>query len=85
MKSHSAARPFLLALILTACSGLDRQRVLTERATYDWIAPLTINYIQADVKLDVSAKTIHLRALDAWNQRILADEIAIGIKTEGSK
>lgn len=85
MNRRSTARPFLLVLVLAACSGLDPQRVITERATYDWIAPLTTSYIQADSKLDAAAKATHLRALAAWDSRLVADEIAVGLKPEGGK
>lgn len=84
-RTRSAARPFLLvgALLVASCSGLDPQRVMTERATYDWFAPLTKQYIQADSRMDDAAKRTHLRAIEAWDSRLKADEIAAGLRKEG--
>ena len=69
----------LPCLFLACCQGTDPQRVAADRATYDWFAPMTRGYIQADPRLDEAAKATHLRGLDAWNDRIKADEAAVGL------
>lgn len=65
--------------LLSSCSGLDQQRVAADRATHDWFAPMTRAYISADPRLDEAAKATHLRGLDAWDERIRADEAALGV------
>ena len=65
-------------LLLAGCSGLNQQHVAAERATFDWFAPLTRAYITADTRLDEAAKATHLRGLDAWDERIRAEEAALG-------
>ena len=72
---------FLMAgcSLMSACAGPNLQRVAADRATYDWFAPMTRGYIQADPRLDEAAKATHLRGLDAWNDRIKADEAAVGL------
>jgi hypothetical protein len=66
-------------MLVSACQGANPQRTAADRATYDWFAPMTRAYIQADPKLDDAAKATHLRGLDAWNDRIKADEAAAGV------
>jgi hypothetical protein len=80
MKRPRTVRLLPLLLLLPACVGVDPMRVQADRATYDWFAPMTRAYIEADPKLDAAAKATHLRSLDAWNARIAADEAAAGVK-----
>jgi hypothetical protein len=49
------------------------------RATFDWFAPAHTRYVVADPLLDESAKATHLRGLDAWDERIRADEAALAV------
>jgi hypothetical protein len=84
MKRSRGHRAVLFLLLMAgcaiacACAGPNLQRVAADRATYDWFAPMTRGYIQADPRLDDAAKATHLRSLDAWNDRIKADEAAAG-------
>lgn len=80
MVARRAARWCGLAasLALVACSGVSSQRVAADRATYDWFAPMFRRYVMADPALDDAAKATHVRGLDAWDERIRADESALG-------
>ena len=86
MTNAARVRWFLLVvaylaglILLCGCSGLNQQRVAADRATFDWFAPMTRRYLQADPTLDEAAKATHLRGLDAWDERIRADEAALGV------
>lgn len=82
-RGHRAVLFLLLmagCTLASACAGPNLQRVVADRATYDWFAPMTRGYIAADPRLDDAAKATHLRGLDAWNDRIKADELAAGMQ-----
>lgn len=64
----------VLLLLGAACSGIDRQRIMADRATFEWFAPLFTRYVLADPTLDEAARATHLRGLEAWDERIRADE-----------
>lgn len=64
--------------VLPSCSGLSAQRVAADRATFNWLAPMFRAYVMADPALDEAAKGTHLRVLDAWNERIVAEEGTVG-------
>ena len=78
MRNTLIALPVSLAM-LTGCVGPNLQRVAADRATHDWFAPLTRSYILADTALDEAAKATHLRGLQAWDERVQADEAAAGL------
>lgn len=59
---------------LTSCAGPDRQRTEADRATFNWFAPITRQYLTADPTLDEAAKRTHLRGIEAWDERIRAYE-----------
>ena len=77
-------RPALFALLMagctlaTACAG-SSQHAITDRATYQGLAPLTTRYVMSDPAMDESAKQTHLRGLAAWDARIRAEEEAAGL------
>ena len=71
---------FLASLAFAGCACPDAQRASADLATYDWFAPMMTDYVNGDAKLDEAAKQIHLRALDAWGQRVLADAKARGLR-----
>lgn len=71
---------FLVSLAFAGCACPDAQRASADLATYEWFAPVMTAYIEADPKLDDGAKRIHLRALEAWGQRVLADAKARGLR-----
>lgn len=61
--------------LAAACAG-SSQHAVADRATYNWLAPLTTRYVMADTTMDESAKQTHLRGLAAWDARIRAEEEA---------
>lgn len=67
-------------LALVACACPDAQRASADLATYEWFAPLMTGYVNGDAKLDEPAKRTHLRALEAWGQRVVADAKARGLR-----
>ena len=71
---------FLASLAFAGCACPDAQRASADLATYEWFAPVMTAYVEADAKLDEGAKRIHLRALEAWGQRVLADAKARGLR-----
>lgn len=76
---NRSPHPLLLALVLLlaflqSCAGADRQRTEADRATFNWFAPITRQYLTADPTLDEAAKRTHLRGLEAWDERIRAYE-----------
>lgn len=68
----------LLALVACACP--DAQRASADLATYEWFAPMMVAYVTADATLDEAAKRTHLRALEAWGARVVADAKARGLR-----
>lgn len=71
---------FLASLAFAGCACPDAQRAGADLATYEWFAPIMEAYVAADSKLDEGAKRIHLRALEAWGQRVIADAKARGLR-----
>lgn len=71
---------FVMSLAFAGCACPDAQRASADLATYEWFAPMLTAYVNADPKLDDGAKRIHLRALEAWGQRVLADAKARGLR-----
>lgn len=67
-------------LILAACACPDAQMASADLATYEWFAPQMKAYLEADEKLDAAAKATHLRALDAWGQRVIDAAKRTGVK-----
>ena len=65
---------FVLLVLLAACSSTDRQRTEADRATFNWFAPVTRAYLEADATLDDAARRTHIRGLEAWDERIRAYE-----------
>lgn len=76
MRRRLAALATLFAL--SSCAGVDPQRVAADRATFDWFAPMTRRYIEADPVMDPAEKAVHLRGIEAWEERVKADEAALG-------
>ena len=74
---RAAAAAFL---ILAACACPDAQMASADLATYEWFAPQMKAYLEADTQLDASAKATHLRALDAWGQRVIDAAKRTGVK-----
>jgi hypothetical protein len=75
-----AVRLLPLLLLLPSCAGHDPIRTAADRATFDWFAPMVRGYVAADPKLDEAARATHLRGIDAWGARIVADEAAAGAR-----
>lgn len=73
MKLHLTRAALAASLLLAGCCGPDAQRIKADQATYAWFAPMMVAYLEADAKLDAAAKATHLRALQAWKERIDAD------------
>lgn len=71
---------FLASLAFAGCACPDAQRASADLATYEWFAPLMTAYVTSDATLDESAKRIHLRALEAWGERVAADAKARGLR-----
>lgn len=71
---------FLVSLAFAGCACPDAQRAGADLATYHWFAPMMEAYIAKDETLDEGAKRIHLRALEAWGQRVIADAKARGLR-----
>lgn len=71
---------FLASLAFAGCACPDAQRASADLATYEWFAPMMTAYVEADTKLDEGAKRIHLRALEAWGERVAADAKARGLR-----
>lgn len=71
---------FLASLAFAGCACPDAQRASADLATYEWFAPLMTAYVTEDPSLDEGAKRIHLRALEAWGQRVVADAKARGLR-----
>lgn len=73
MKLNLTRAALAASLLLAGCCGPDAQRIKADQATYAWFAPMLTGYVAADPKLDEAAKATHLRALQAWKDRIDAD------------
>lgn len=71
---------FLVSLAFAGCACPDAQRASADLATYEWFAPMMAAYVEADSTLDAGAKRIHLRSLEAWGQRVIADAKARGLR-----
>lgn len=71
---------FLVSLAFAGCACPDAQRAGADLATYNWFAPMMEAYIAKDETLDEGAKRIHLRALEAWGERVAADAKARGLR-----
>jgi hypothetical protein len=71
---------FLASLAFAGCACPDAQRASADLATYEWFAPIMTAYVTADPALDEAAKRIHLRALQAWGERVAADAKARGLR-----
>jgi hypothetical protein len=67
-------------LFLAACACPDAQMAAADLATYEWFAPQMRAYLEADAQLDAAAKATHLRALDAWGQRVIDAAKRTGVK-----
>ncbi len=72
-------------MALSACAPYDRTAIAAERATHDWLAPEHARYVNADPTLDEPAKATRLRSLQAWGDRIAAQEQAAGIAPAGAR
>ena len=80
MTRHMQRAATAAFLILAACACPDAQMASADLATYEWFAPMMTAYVEADTKLDEGAKRIHLRALEAWGERVAADAKARGLR-----
>lgn len=74
MKTNLTRAALAASLLLAGCCGPDHQRIAADRATYNWFAPMMTAYVTTDPNMDAQAKATHLRGLQAWNDRIAADE-----------
>ena len=80
MKTLARRAALAASLLLVGCCGPDHQRIAADRATYNWFAPMMIAYVTADPAMDEKAKATHLRGLQAWSDRIAADEKNAGVR-----
>lgn len=81
---NRSPHPLLLVLVLllaflSSCAGADRQRTEADRATFNWFAPITRQYLSVDPTLDDAAKRTHLRGIEAWDERIRAYEAQLAM------
>lgn len=72
--------PLIGLMALAGCACPDAQRASADLATYEWFAPMMVAYVTADATLDESAKRTHLRSLEAWGARVVADAKARGLR-----
>jgi hypothetical protein len=80
MNKFARCAALAASLTLVGCCGPDHQRIAADRATYNWFAPMMIAYVTADPVMDAQAKATHLRGLQAWSDRIAADEKNVGVR-----
>lgn len=71
MKHYMHRAALAASLVIAACACPDAQMAAADAATYEWFAPQMRAYLEADAKLDAAAKATHLRALDAWGERVM--------------
>jgi len=77
-KKLSTVSAIAAVFILSGCVGPSMAHVAAERATFDWFAPMVRNYVTADQAIPDQDKITHLRGIDAWDDRIKADEALVG-------
>lgn len=80
MSRHIQRAATAAFLILASCACPDAQMASADLATYEWFAPQMRAYLEADAQLDAAAKATHLRALDAWGERVMYAAKATGVR-----
>lgn len=70
MKKHRTATVLALAIAGSVLSGCVLPPTQAELATYNAVAPEHRAYVEADPKLDVTAKARRLDLLEAWRIRV---------------